>query len=366
MTKIRFKEEAKCASDKWHSKMLNFAHVLNNKNVKLITFVHGAFARKDPLGLLNFLQPLIQNMPHAHDISAKPTDFSEKHLKKFSSDVGCFTKEYQNIFTSGIGNTSETSLFSWTGGNYHLARLKGAVDLIADIASKVKNSKITKEDRILLLGHSHGGQLFALITLFLEDGNIAKKLYEAVEKSPNMQRENLIENLLTIDGIPLDFVTFGTPVRYKWGEYAHYRLLSIINHRSLVQPMGLLEIKDGDYIQQWAIAGTDIMPPLSELSLNDSLDSSLDKGRDITVFVKRLKRKRRQKEKTTTGNLAGKTILVDYCDNDPNSELFDKPMSFPKLAIKTQFGHGVYTVRNAILFNTKLIQKYLYTETKED
>ena len=362
MTKIKFKEEAKCGSEKWHSKMSTFAEVLNNKNVKLITFVHGAFARKDPLGLLNFLQPLIQNMPHAHDISAKTNDFPEKHLKKFRSDVGCFTKEYKNLFSSGIGNTSETSLFSWTGGNYHLARLKGAVDLIADIASKVKKNKITKEDRILLLGHSHGGQLFALITLFLEDGDSAKQLYKIVEKCPNMKRENLIENLLTIDGIPLDFVTFGTPVRYKWGEYEHYRLISIINHRSLVQPIGLLEIKDGDYIQQWAIAGTDIMPPLAELALNDSLDSTLDKGRDITVFVKRLQRKRRQKEKTTTGKLAGKTILVDYCDNNPKSGLFDKPMSFPKLAIKTQFGHGVYTVKNTILFNIKLIHKYLYTD----
>ena len=365
MTKIKFKEEAKCSSDKWHSKMSDFAQVLNNKNVKLITFVHGAFARKDPLGLLNFLQPLIQNMPHAHDISTKTTEFPEKHLKKFKSDMGCFTQEYENLFSSGIGNTSTTSLFTWTGGNYHLARLKGAVDLIADLALQVKKNKITKKDKILLLGHSHGGQLFALITLFLEDGDIAKKLYQTVEKSPNMQREDLIENLLTIDGIPLDFVTFGTPVRYKWGEYEHYRLISIINHRSLVQPIGLLEIKDGDYIQQWAIAGTDIMPPLGELSLNDSLDSVLDKGRDITVFVKRLQRKRRQKEKTTTGKLAGKTILVDYCDNDPHSGLFDKPMSFPKLAIKTQFGHGVYTVKNAILFNVKLIQKYLYTDNNK-
>jgi hypothetical protein len=361
MTKIKYKQEAKYSTKEWHIKMSKFANILNNKNVKLITFVHGAFARKDPLGLLNFLQPIIQNLPHENKISAKPSDFSEKHLKKFSHDVGCFTEDYKNVFSSGIGENSVTSLFSWTGGNYHLARLKGAVDLISDIAANVRANKICKKDRILLLGHSHGGQLFALITLFLEDGNIAKKLYNIVEKSPHMQREDLIENLLTIDGIPLDFVTFGTPVRYKWGVYDNYRLLSIINHRSLVQPMGLLEIKDGDYIQQWAIAGTDIMPPLNELSLNDSLDSVLDKGRDITVFVKRLQRKRRQKEKTTTGKLSGKTLLVDYRDNDPNSQLFDKVMSFPKLAIKTQFGHGVYTLKNAILFNAKLIEKYLYS-----
>jgi len=362
MARIKFKKEAELATEDWIKKMSSFGDSLNRKNVKLVTLVHGAFARKDPLGLLNFLQPLIQNMPHATDVSADPEVFSEKHLKRFSSGIGQFTKEYKNYFQKGVGELPKAALFSWTGGNYHLARLKAAVDLIAMLAKNVRDLKITKDDRILLLGHSHGGQLFALVTLFLEDGDIAKALYKVVEKSPDMKREELIENLLTIDNIPLDFVTFGTPIRYKWGVYDHYRLLSIINHRSLVQPIGLLEIKDGDYIQQWAIAGTDIMPPLHELSLNDSLDSVLDKGRDITVFVKRLKRKRRQKEKTTDEKLAGKTLLVDYCDNIPKSGLFEKPMHFPKLAIRTQFGHGVYTLNQAMLFNAKLIQKNLYSD----
>ena len=362
MARIKFKKEAEFASDEWINKMSSFGESLNRNNVKLVTLVHGAFARNDPLGLLNFLQPLIQNMPHATGVSANPELFSEKHLKRFSSGIGRFTQEYKNYLQKGIGETPETMLFSWTGGNYHLARLKAAVDLIALLANEVRQRGITENDRILLLGHSHGGQLFALITLFLEDGDIAKALYKVVEKSPDMKREELIENLLTIDNIPLDFVTFGTPIRYKWGVYDHYRLLSIINHRSLVQPIGLLEIKDGDYIQQWAIAGTDIMPPLHELSLNDSLDAVLDKGRDITVFVKRLKRKRRQKEKRTDGKLAGKTLLVDYCENIPDSGLFEKPMHFPKLAIRTQFGHGVYTLNQAMLFNTKLIQKHLYPD----
>lgn len=333
---------------------------LKGNNVKEVILVHGTFAGDDAFGLFSFMEPLRQAFPQAKSIVEKMKEYSKHSVNKFSKDLGNFSPEYRDSFNDAIGNI-DCNLFVWSGGNYHLARLRGLVHLVHLLAEVVREKKITREDRILMLGHSHAGQLFALLTLFLEDGDTARGMYKAVEASPDLMRVELLEDLLAIDGIPLDFVTFGTPVRYKWGKYENYRLLSIINHRSLVQITGLLETKDGDYVQQWGTEGTDMMPPVHEVKINDSLDKVLDRGRTFSGLMNRLQRKRRLKAKDSEGHLVGHTLLVDYRDDEPDPRLFNEKSS-PLHSIRTQFGHGVYTLKNAMLFNTDLIVDQLYNE----
>ena len=360
MIKLKFNENTTIGSDAWKKRMDANGALMKKNKVREVFLVHGTFAGDDAFGLITFLEPLRHTFPHSSSLIEKLKSLSKQSVDKIANDLGNFTTGYMDLFKDGIKHDIHCNLFTWSGGNYHLARLKGLVGLVQMLADGIKQNKIAKDERLLLIGHSHAGQLFALLTLFLEDGDTAKALYKAVEACPTLKREELIENLLIIDGIGLDFATFGTPVRYKWGKYEHYRLMSVINHRSLVQIAGILETKDGDYIQQWGTAGTDILPPLTELKLNDNLDKVLDQGRNISGMITRLQRKRRLKAKDSDGNLVGHTLLVDYRDDKPDPRLFPDKSS-PLHSVRTQFGHGVYTLKNAMLFNADLIVNQLYS-----
>ena len=103
-----------------------------------------------------------------------------------------------------------------------------------------------------------------------------------------------------------------------------------------------------------------MIPPVNEIKLNDTLDKALDRGRHISGLMNRLQRKRRLKAKNSTGELVGHTLLVDYRDDEPDPRLFTEKSS-PLHSIRTQFGHGVYTLKNAMLFNTNLIVNHLYS-----
>ena len=132
------------------------------------------------------------------------------------------------------------------------------------MAKDIKNP--SRNERILLIGHSHAGQLFALLTTFLEEKEMDLmetnlkdskiwQLAEAVELDKDIIQ--LKENLKKIDKVYLDIVTFGTPPRYQWGtptrkgQETNYRLLNVINHRhETVSIFGLLNTREGDYVQQ--------------------------------------------------------------------------------------------------------------------
>jgi hypothetical protein len=220
------------------------------------------------------------------------------------------------------------------------------------LAKKIveKTKGFSSDDRILLFGHSHAGQLFALLTLFLEDGEKANALFRvlAEENVDTFDKRSFSDNIKKNSSINMDIVTLGAPVRYPWGDYEKYRLLHIVNHRSDSKLSGVLTTRDGDYVQQWGTDGTDL--PSSNQALkgcNHKLDSILDKGQSIDFEAKLEEVKRRQPVKVN-GEEAGKTIFVDYLDNGNN-------------AIETLFGHGVYTGRNSMLFNTRLIVDNFYS-----
>ncbi|MBN1864685.1 MAG: hypothetical protein JW808_07280 [Victivallales bacterium] len=356
--KFRFDENAVFGNEDWRKRMAANGTALKNSKVRSVVFLHGTFAGNDSLGLFCFLDPLLQLFPQVGPVLDKMRNHSRKAVNSIVKDLGNFTPEYCDAFRNAAG--MDCDMLVWSGGNYHIARLRAVVELASLLARKIKEKDISSSDRILLMGHSHAGQIFALLTIFLEDGPRAKELYKAVDKCHDLRREQLIEDLLVIDGIPLDFVCFGTPVRYQWGVYGCYRLLSIINHRSMVQLNGILDTAAGDYIQQWGTAGTDMMPPMNEMHINDSLDKVLDRGRNLSGLLNRLQRKRRQKAKRSDGKLAGHTILADYRDDEPDPRLFDQK-SKSLHCIRTQFGHGVYTLRNAMLFNTDMIVDQLYS-----
>ncbi len=70
----------------------------------------------------------------------------------------------------------------------------------------------------------------------------------------------------------LDVVTLGTPVRYGWDADGYGNLLHFIHHRPvdglpddrapfLPSAEDILQVKQGDCVQQLGIAGTNFTPP---------------------------------------------------------------------------------------------------------
>lgn len=343
MTALTFDETAPFASDDWQQQMLANGDSLKRNKVRLILLVHGTFAGNDALGLFDLFEPII---------GETTTDLLRKEgkelLDKIANDVGNYTSEYANALGNALDNSIASELFTWSSGNFHLARLKGAVELAQALAEHITRQNIVENERLLLLGHSHAGQLFALLTNFLANDERARQLYAIMDKHPDLSKnkKNLAKQLEVIKTVYLDIVTFGTPVRYAWGNYDKYRLMPVVNYRSMAQITGLSTTADGDYVQQWGGAGTDMLV-LSEI--NDELDTVLDKGRDRALLLARVKRKKRKQPRYANGTVVSKTVLVDYKDD----------AALPN-CILTVFGHGVYTRKSTMLFNMNMIVKNWY------
>lgn len=158
-----------------------------------------------------------------------------------------------------------------------------------------------------------------------------------------------------IKNVYLDFVTFGTPVRYKWGSYDRFRLLPVINHRANSTFKGVPAVKDGDYVQQWGVEGTDL--PSDAVVDNNKLNGILGNGFGPSAFIASLNDKERRQPMYWTGKAACENVLVDYRDSYQGL----LPVPLPTYSIGKVFGHGIYTTEKAMLFNINLIVKNWYS-----
>lgn len=332
--------------------------ILVQNKVRRVFLIHGTFAGNDALGLFDMIEPALRKLTNSAAITNRLKNHGKQLLNSLAKDLGNYTPEYIDTFNQALERYVICELFTWGSGNFHLARLKGAIELSKALANTIKEQNILTDERLLLIGHSHAGQLFALITLFLENGEKAGQLYDIVDKHESLDKEDLIKDIEALEAIYLDIVTFGTPVRYPWGKYKKFRLIAVVNHRSSVTVSGLLTTRDGDYVQQWGVEGTDITPP-DNVKLNDELDSVLDKGRDREALIKQLKIPDRQSPKYNDGTIVTESVLIDYKDNDEFSNFLSAPALIPN-CVNTLFGHGVYTKHKTMRFNIDLITNKLY------
>ncbi len=326
----------------WQNQMIALGQQLENARVRYVYFVHGTFAGNDPVGIVECIKCVYPKLSTEEEENL--LDLAERNVNELLSDVGNFLPEYVELFEKAIGNNISCSPFPWSSKNDHLARLRGSVELAKKLYDDITSEEIQSGDRILLIGHSHAGQLFALLTNFLAQSTGVKELLDiAGEKTQDFNKI-----LQEIRKVRLDIVTFGTPPRYGWGE-GDYRLLNIINHRGEGYLsggfFGLLNTKDGDYVQQWGIAGTDIIA-VGSIELNKRLDSILGEGRNRNAWLRNIQARMR------VPHYGNKTFLVDY--KDSSSFIF-----LPN-CITTLFGHGVYTKFEKMLFNTNLIVNEFY------
>ncbi len=343
--------------------MQNAGRALSAAGVSRIYLIHGTFAGNDALGILS---ELARVWPAASTVLRQ---YEKQLFDRVVGDVGNYTAGYGKLLEEALGQDIRVKLFHWSSENHHLGRADGAVRLLAELqeySRDVDGERDRQGARVLLWAHSHGGNVLALLTNLLGgDAESRGRFLQAARTFYSSSRlgrgadsawetaQQLRFTSTPLSNLRLDIVTFGTPIRYGWDTGGYDHLLHFVNHRpaeglppylTRFPPSAddILSARDGDYIQQLGIAGTNIAPnalawrsALADLRLHRLLQSGVRK-KDL---LKRLRLGQRVPDE-------GTTVLVDY--GDPRGNILEHVA-----------GHAVYTTTDWMLFHAEQVaQQY--------
>lgn len=338
--------------------------------VSAVYCLHGTFAGTDVLGLLTELARVAPGLSDTLGRMGKRT------VDMVLGETGNYTPRYVAAFEAGLsagaGRAIPVRLFHWSSQNNHIGRADGAVRLIAELArcaEQLPADELTnaRPPRVVLWGHSHGGNVSALATNLLgADAEHRHKFFHAARsfyrpwlwRNVDLPVWDSVRNLLEdvehpLRRVAVDVVTFGTPVRYGWDTGGCANLLHFIHHRVPahgdahrapvpLETRELLAATDGDYVQQIGIAGSNIAPnPLAVRTfLADwRLDKLLEHGVPRESLLTRLKHGVRVPHD-------GTTLLVDY----PTEQGIHRHGA----------GHAVYTRRKWLPLHCREVAQRFY------
>ena len=259
-------------------------------------------------------------------------------------DKGLFSQTYLRLFRQGIGQDILCAPYEWSSGNHHYARVLACFGLL----EYMNQLGLGQGARVLLVGHSHAGQLFALLTHMIADRGFAEELAHVTEVLQHgLNRRYLHEQLRRLCRLKLDFATLGTPRRYQWHLSSRQQVVHLINHRGedLLGRLyeGALTTRFGDYVQQWGIEGSDSLSPIAKHNrINQVLSEYLGPGFQPSLWRKEVVTRSRV-------HASGHNILIDYKDNSSRVN-----------CLASIFGHGIYTRYGVMMYNTKVITNHLY------
>jgi hypothetical protein len=336
------------------------AGLLREAGVRNILLIHGTFAGGDVTGLVRELKrfsPVRASRVH---------ELSKAWFDELAGDIGNYTDGFSKRMHELLNVPGEPEInidrFGWSGENHHIGRADGAVALLRKIDSMNQNG------RLLILAHSHGGNLLAMLSQIV---GASDHVRESFFRATRLHYHSLLrskvdlqdwtharEMLLDRDRRPrkIDIATFGMPLRYRWNRDVVPRLLHFTQHRSIdghdpmkaVIPRSVSDVvtaASGDYVQHLGIAGTDFIPSLfawRDLVVERRLHwlfESTTRRRDV---FQKLKQGRR-------ASCDGKTLLLDY-------------PATPGREHQKLFGHGVYTSPIWLRFHLETICEHFYSQ----
>jgi hypothetical protein len=388
-------------SSAWDEAMAKCGTSLSRAGVVSVVFLHGSLHGTDVFGMqrldevgglkrgysrgVSGLDALLAAMrEESNGIPLLPggikpplqdDDETKQLLDQQLGDAGNFTDAYVESFRKAINkNLTEPiscSRLLWSSEHHHLGRALAAVTLLAKLHGFCESQNLQKGHRILLQAHGQAGLILALVSNLLCPIPITgrPKLLEILTSHANQTNQTQLaatikqlDPLLTtgsfLNGVALDIVTFGTPVRYGWDPSGIGKLLHVVNHRNLrtdgkswLAKMELPQITmempiawGGDYVQELAVAGSDAVPPTESAKAGNKRVWEMVEPYD--GFERWLECARRAVRFPSEGQC----LLVDYKDSTGSTNLRDH-----------YYGHAVYTRLNAILFNTSEIVRCLYS-----
>lgn len=302
-------------------------------------------------------------------------DDATKHLlDEQIGDAGNFTEAYVQSFRKAINKNLAQPIacvrLLWSSEHHHLGRALAAVSLLNELHKLGSQQNLGKGHRILVHAHGQAGLVLALVSNLLCPSPITgrPKLlsilsgYAEQTNQPEVaatvrQLESLLATASLLNGVALDIVTFGTPVRYGWDPSGIGKLLHVVNHRNLrtdgkswLAKMELPQITmempiawGGDYVQELAVAGSDAMPATeSGKAANKQVWEMVEPYDGFERWLECARRAVRFPSE-------GRCLLVDYKDSTGSTNPRDH-----------YYGHAVYTRCHALLFNTAQIARAFY------
>jgi hypothetical protein len=338
-TRIAFTRLAAEGTPEWRVDMEELGARMRSAGTRLIFFVHGSFVGDDPLALARTLEGAVPVLP---DLARALRGFTRAQVSRFLGDLSNFPSDYVDALAAATG--IEAIGFTWSGENHHAARVQEAVRLTRALAL---HSATGLGGRVLLVGHSHGGQLFALLSQLMA----RSRGYEELVDAAAARGENvaaLEDHLTRLRCCAFDVATFGTPPRYDFAPGSHFRLLHLVNQRKTTARAaslrGLLHTRRGDYVHHLGAPGSDWpAPSAKDRALNERLDRVLGVGSDLRAWLRHVAHGLRLSP-------YGHTLLVDYGDQARVVPNF----------WATGFGHAAYTRREAMLFHIRLVADHFY------
>jgi len=309
-----------------------------------LVFVHGSFVGRDVASMVSALKVLVPFLPQRLETSL--LTLIKRQANTLLRDNGNFLPEYARLFARATDWGESVENFVWSSGNHHSARLMAALELGESLAKLP--SVHASRDATLLLGHSHAGQVFALLTRLVQEcrGKEEPLLSAEVRASPLAPLFHE-DAFVALGKRRLEFVTLGAPARYRYFLSRRMGLHSIVNHRGTSFTGGTLAgfpfTRDGDYVQQWGLHGTDFFAFTAwERELNQRLDALLGPGQGIGAWRATSRLRKRVCDQ-------GRTLLVDFGDASHRIPNF----------VGTVFGHGAYTRLTHMLPLTRLVRQRL-------
>ncbi|MBI2520622.1 MAG: hypothetical protein HYV97_09395 [Bdellovibrio sp.] len=333
----------------WKKSMEIAGQKLQAQSVTHIILLHGTFAGDDPLDI--FSNTFEQKSRRTKWLRAiYPLRYIQQMYRKVKDkiigNVGNFTTEYCVTLERGLKTQIQVHRFHWPSGNHHLARIRGLLSLV----DLVLNLQLQKKERILMIGHSHAGQLFTALTQMAQrPAHFSKVLGHELRLIENPEVFQL--KLEKLYGLDLDIVTWGSAPRYKWHLPSHWKLVHLLNFRKIPprfpNPWKLLTAGYGDSIYLLAGPGSDSLAPFGrDRKRNQVLDSVFGVGLSLRHWWFSIQ----------TGiklHNEGRHFFIDYHDAGV-SRFF-----------RSFLGHGIYTHPGLMLFNFEIMINGLYSEKEK-
>ena len=301
-------------------------------------------------------------------------DATKKLLDEQLGDAGNFTDAYVGSFRNAINKNLAHPIschrLLWSSEHHHLGRALAAVSVLAEFYRLCEQLRLGKGHRILVQAHGQAGLVLALASNLLCPSPITgrPKLLSQLSAYANSTGQHELAEMVKraesplavsslLNGVEIDIVTFGTPVRYGWDPSGLGKLLHIVNHRNLrtdgkswLAKMELPQITmempiawGGDYVQELAVAGSDAVPTTeSAKAANKSVWEMVEPYDGFERWLECARRAVRFPGE-------GRCLLVDYKDSTGSTNPRDH-----------YYGHAVYTRRQTMLFNTTQIVRTLY------
>ncbi|MHC4876086.1 MAG: hypothetical protein ACYTGL_06275 [Planctomycetota bacterium] len=374
---------------------VDFSRLHSEFGVSHVELVHGTFTGSDPFGIHAWMRSAVSDASPAVQVALLPLIAKlEERTKKITdtvrADIANYDEKYRAQFEELAGNELVVSRLepTWSSENTHLARAALAVRMLCRLVDLQDQGLDPEHERIMLWGHSHGGNGFAILTnLLANDRQSVEAFFAAAGDSLGEEGTRAQEILAATDGPhslakSLIIVTFGTPVRYGWDSNGCRQLLHVVHHRPVnedhptatvpamrgngdgdgngLQEAGQLHqnildalfARHGDWLQMFAIAGTDLRPTVNR-DANQSLGEYLERNLpNVTPqpFGERLPIVRQRWQTATRMHADGLNLLVEFAPT--------KMTRFGS-AHQTIFGHAVYTRREWLPRQLELVLEHL-------